>query len=249
MRRKFQKRTVTLIAAVTAAALALTGCDAVSESFSGEALDFLGDEDGWIDSDLIGSMDSVTDVRLQDDFAAAVNAEWKHSVGSAFSDTFQELSDRIYENKKTIVTDESAAGPEADNLRTYYALASDWDGRDKDGTEPLAPYISDIASIDSTEALYDFLADLDRNPMMYGPVFIDQDSLIQSDIHPENYCLAIGAPDMTLTSSMGTNELYFSLDSAQAVEMYESARNRVIYTLGRLGYSEDDAAKIFEGRA
>ena len=49
----------------------------------------LGSTIGWIDSDIIGAIDENDNIRLEDDYAAAVNKEWKLSMGDTFHQVFQ----------------------------------------------------------------------------------------------------------------------------------------------------------------
>ena len=107
-------------------ALILTACSAGSaggEAGSSAKILLSG---AWVDSDLIGSVSADQEIRLQDDFAAAANKEWKLEVGDKYVDTFQNISDAVIEKMRNAATDESIEGEEAEVLRKYYALSSDW---------------------------------------------------------------------------------------------------------------------------
>ena len=101
----------------------------------------------WVDSDLIGSVTADKEIREQDDFAAAVNKEWKLEQGDKVYQTFEGVSEKVMANEKKILSDPAIKGETVECLRDYYKLASDWDQRNKDGMEPLKPYIKDIESI------------------------------------------------------------------------------------------------------
>ena len=126
----------------------------------------------WVDSDIQYAITEDMDISIKDDFAAAVNRDWKLGMEDEYYDLFQEAGDAVYEKQKAAVLDESIQGEEAQTLRKYYALSSDWNYRNSQGIEPLRPYIEDIESISSTDELMDFFCDLDRNPLALAPIGI-----------------------------------------------------------------------------
>lgn len=230
--------------------LAISGCgstagtDGGSFSASVPGTDILGNTEPWVDSDLYGSVTADKEIRLEDDFAAAVNGPWKLERGDKFYGTFQEASDKVIEGKKRILADESIQGANADVVRAYYALASDWDSRNKDGATPLKPYIDDIVSIGDTEEMYGFFFDRKRNPLGLGPVVSDPGDMKRSTLHNERYLLFLDSPDMSLSGGGGDNDLYFHIDTVDNLEKYEMVVNSAQYVLVRLGYTEKEASKL-----
>ena len=153
----------------------ICACSSSAEVSTGESAKQLllaAYEQTWVDSDLQDAITEDMDIRLQDDFAAAVNRDWKLGMEDEYYDLFQEAGDAVYEKQKAAVLDESIQGEEAQTLRKYYALSSDWNYRNSQGIEPLRPYIEDIESISSTDELMDFFCDLDRNPLALAPIGI-----------------------------------------------------------------------------
>ena len=226
-------------------ALILTACSAGSaggEAGSSAKILLSG---AWVDSDLIGSVSADQEIRLQDDFAAAANKEWKLEVGDKYVDTFQNISDAVIEKMKNAATDESIEGEEAEVLRKYYALSSDWDLRNSQGVEPLRPYIEDIESISSVDDLYAFFMDLERNPMAHAPVALDVITGYHTEKFPDINLTMLETPHLSLVDGQG-KEYYSQLDAPLGLELYEQVENRTLYMLGRMGYSEAEAKKMLK---
>lgn len=228
-------------------AFVITACstDAGGEMDLGFLNSLLDTSKKWVDSDLQGVITEDTNIRLQDDFAAAVNMEWKLQAGDKYYSILQQEGDAVIEKMKRAATDESIQGEEAELLRSYYALSSDWDYRDSQGSEPLRPYIEDIESISSTEELYEFFADLDRNPLALAPVSIDVLTGYHTEEYPDINITAITAPSLTMTDSIGKRH-YTDLNSIVGLETYEMVENSALYILKQIGYSESEAKKKFK---
>lgn len=227
-------------------ALAITACSSGADG-TGSGLETLfdGDSEGWIDSDLTGAIKEDDDFRLQDDFAAASNKKWKLKMGDRYYDIFQDVSDAVIQKMKKCVTDESDKSVEADILRDYYALSSDWDYRNDQGVEPLKPYIEDIESIKSMDELYDFFEDSDRNPLALAPVGIGVMTSYHTKKFPDINLTMIDGPGLLLTDAYGESQ-YDNLNTTYGLEIYERVENRALYMLDKLGYSKKDAKKALK---
>ena len=235
------KRKVLSAACAVMLCISLTACggaDIMSQ--------IAGSSNKWVDSDLIGTVPADAEIRLQDDFAAAINQEWKNEVGDQFRGTFQDAVDNVFENKKQIVTDESIPGATAECIRTYYGLASNWDDRAEDGYTPLKPYIEDIESISSMDEMYNFIEDPQRNPLFLGPITTDLNVILQSEKDKDGYAVGLVLPELSLTVD-GANQNYLSLDSSSSFEEYERVCEKTEYLLGKLGYSDKEIDETIEG--
>ena len=169
-----KKKLLSVICAVTLT-MSLTGC-----GFMEMLGDMAGFSNKWVDSDLIGVVPADKEFSEKNDFAAAVNQDWKNEIGDSHRGTLQDVLDAVIENEKRMVTDESIEGETAECLRTYYELASNWDDRAEDGVEPLRAYIEDIESISSMDEMYNFIEDPQRNPLFLGPITTDLNVILQS---------------------------------------------------------------------
>lgn len=186
----------------------------------------------WVDSDLSGAIKAEDEIRPQDDFAAAVNKDWKLEKGEAYAGVFDDVTRAVTAKKKQAATDEAIPGETAKVLRAYYKLASDWEARNADGVEPLRPYLDDIASIKSGDELLAFYTDLERNPLGLSPVRVEQGSVLYSD-KADAYGLVLAEPAF----SLDTPDAYYALNPA-SLESYEKLESIAEYLLGRLGRSE-----------
>ena len=241
------KKRPTIVVTSLVMAFVLTACAAASsgtaESFQDRLSSAL--SKGWVDSDLYDSVKADKEYRPQDDFAAAKNKEWKLEVGHDYYGVFQDVSDAVLEKMKKAATDESLPGEEAEVLRKYYALSSDWDYRNSQGVEPLKPYIADIESISSMDELYAFFGDLERNPLALAPITVDVMDSYHIKEYPDINLTIIDTPKLSLQAPNG-QFYYDKINAASTLEMYEQVENRVLYMLEALGYPESDAKKIFK---
>ena len=236
------------MAAILAALLALsvTACAASTPDGSSTVTvssTLTAEDSGWVDSDLIGSVSADKEIRLQDDFAAAVNKDWKLELGDQYYGGLQCIDYAKLDKMEKAATDESIPGKEAEVLRKYYALSSDWDYRNSQGVEPLRPYIEDIESISSMDELYAYFMDLERNPLALAPIKVEVVTNFHTNTHPDINLVIVDIPDLSLCDNMGRPH-YTDLNSADVLELYEVVSNQAKYMLQKLGYSEKEAEEI-----
>ncbi len=232
------KKKIISVACAAMLCISLTSCS------GGEFMSKLaGNSSKWVDSDLIGAVSADAEIRLQDDFAAAVNKDWKLQQGDNYEGLFQDTLDSVLENKLQIATDDSIQGETAERVRTFYGLSSNWDDRAADGIEPLRPYIEDIESIQSMDELYQFFGDIERNPLHMSPVTTQIERIGRCEKDKESYMVMLTTPEMSLTDK-GQNRYYFILDYRDAFEKYEQVREKTDYLLGKLGYSDKESEKL-----
>ena len=238
---------------VSAGALALLLTITLSACGSGESLmdnpeiqrALSGGQNVWTDSDIQGYITADTAVREQDDFAAAVNKEWKLQVGDEYRSALQDVEEIVFQKEKKAVTDESIQGEEAEVLRKYYALSSDWDYRNSQKGEPLRPYLEDIESISSMDELYAFCSDLGRNPLALAPVSVEVATWYHTEEISDINLMVVTDPSLSMTDEYGLTH-YGDLSSINGLEVYESVEGRVLYMLKKMGYSEKEAKKILK---
>ncbi len=219
--------------------LALTSCEDTAETYSGD-IDY---SDGkWIDSDITGSIGEDDEIALCDDFAAAVNKDWKLEQDRPFT-LLQDVEELMIQKCKAVLSDESVTGETAEALKSYYSLSSDWEGRNEDGMEPLRKYIDDIEAIADTEGLYQWMSDPERNPLFAGPLTVPDYGIDCSDKFPESYTVYITRPGLSLEDDLGDAGAYFDL-STDRLELFEQTKDKAAYLLEKLGYSGQDVKKI-----
>ena len=140
--------------------LCMTGCS--------EVYGILTDTSGaqsWINSDIRESYDNVGEIRLQDDFAAAVNREWTTSQTKNVATSLLECTKITQAREREILADDTLQEADALELKKYAALASDWDYRNAQGVEPLRSYIEPIRNLQTKEDIYRWICDTEQNPL------------------------------------------------------------------------------------
>ena len=159
------KRIFAVCMAVMLTILSLTGCG------RSDGADIPGGGK-WVDSDIVDSVKEETQIRLQDDFAAAVNKDFitstvydpdKGSMGPLY-----DVEGFVYKRYRDALADMSITGANVEALRTYEELTLDWDKRNALGVEPLRKYIEDIESISDIDDLTAFQGSTKRNPFSKG---------------------------------------------------------------------------------
>ena len=100
---------------------------------------------------------ALASVRLQDDFYAAVNADWLEGTAlsgdrpliSGFCELAQDVNRQLRADFDAMDKAEGALG----QFLEYYAMASDFAARDAEGTKPILPYIRRIQALECLEQL------------------------------------------------------------------------------------------------
>lgn len=242
-RKKFKGiKKATAIILTASLMLVSTGCG----NNVGESTDLSGTPGGgkWVDSDIIGAVKAEDDIRLQDDFAAAVNREYM--ISEIPENSLPEKNSRyaaaelIGTRFKELLDDSSVKGANAEKLRTFRALLLDWDERNRLGIEPLKKYISYIEEISSVDGLTEYQGSPEKNP--FGLGFLMPKDVEAQLQYPDRSTLALKAP----TFLLGSKEAYINFD-ASALQAKERADDQIYYFLNRAGYSDKDIKAILKG--
>ena len=191
----------------------------------------------WINSILPENAKLCADQRLQDDFAAAANAEWNESQTYDPSDsngTFADTGKLIVQQLLDIMNDTSIQNPNVEKLRTYHDIFTDWEYRNQLGVEPLRKYLGYIDEIHSIEDVYRYMTDSSKNP--YAAMLF-KFSTVQTD----HYSLVIDQPDYSLKLS----NRYLNLGD-EGLQQKEKITRAVHYLIGRLDKSEDEADQLLD---
>ena len=198
----------------------------------------------WIDSDVSGMVKSEDNIRLQDDFAAAVNKDY---IMSAVMDPAYEeasivldASKLVYERCMAIASDDTMTDDNAEKYKALVKLHSNWDERNKLGVEPLRKYISDIQSISSISELTEYQGSIKRNPFGLG-LLIPESVGVQLQF-PDKSTLNLKAPGLSLGSVSSYVE--YSSNTLSAKERCDEV---IGYYLGRLGFSEKEIKDTLKG--
>ena len=134
MKKRFLKRIAASLL-IGAVLLQAAGCGSAEPS---------GDQPGhgkWINSMLPENQSVVGNQRLEDDFAAAVDAEWlstqTYNPTEGGNGAFVAVSQDVKRELRELLDDNSKTDPNLEKLRIVDGLYTDWDYRDRLGVEPL----------------------------------------------------------------------------------------------------------------
>ena len=195
----------------------------------------------WLNPDIIGNVTEDTPAELKDNFALHVNKDWilnttlPDSVASIT--TLGEAGLIVIDRQMKMLTDESLKGHDAELVQKLYALVSDWDYRDAQGTEPAKPYMDAIRDIDSLDELYDYMCSEDNLMQLY-PFTMNVDA---DPVDSSVYVMYVDPAGLIL----GTEEEY--RDRTEVGDLfYDEAKQIAEYMLVRLGYGEEEASEMFE---
>lgn len=236
--KKTGKTMAVMLAIAMACQVSACGGAKISEGLS--------DEPGhgkWVDSDVKGTVKAEDEIRLQDDFAAAVNQKTIVSLELKDEEDWSATdgaSDLMQSRFREALKDESLTGANAKVLRTFENLVLNWDERNKLGIEPMRKYIDDIQSISSIDELTEYQASLERNPFNFG--LIMPGNVQAQDIHSDKSTLVL----KVARYSLGERDNYLDYTD-KTLELKESNDGTVAYLLESLGYDEKSIKETLKG--
>ncbi len=194
----------------------------------------------WLCSFLDGNVTADTKVpELSEDFYLACNIEELRNLripeGYSVYGTQHKVAVQLDEDIMALFTSEPEAGShDAQLALNLYSLYTDWDSRNAVGVTPLKKVTDEVESIDSLEALTEYLGNTPEEDQLFSlykievSVDLDDSSANILDIKPSGLTLEDSAEYQKL-SSLGK----VRKDAAEAL---------VSRILGKLGYSEEEAA-------
>ena len=193
----------------------------------------------WLCADIQGNVTGDTPAELKDDFGLFVNKDWilqaEIPAGESRTGVFEDVGRTLKDDQIALLKDGSLTGHDAELVQKLYALISDWDYRNARGVEPAIPIIEALSSIDSLESLTEYLYNRD-NIIRYFPFNLE----VTPDLtDPDIIITQIEAPTLLLQDSAEYTE------RTQAGELYFAENQQIgMYMLTRLGFSEDEAARV-----
>ena len=193
----------------------------------------------WICTNIPENQQLVANIRLQDDFAAAANAQWLADTQYdpiSKNGTFEDAKRIMDDNMRAMLDDESINDKNLELLRTFDGLYSDWDYRDEIGTEPLKKYLKYIDRIKSVDDAKAYMLDNEKNP--YAVMLVSLEPYLRDD-ERSHYSLCIKQP----AYSLGEPDYYSDLNE-KGLQKLEGVKELVSYTLKEAGYSGGDIKEI-----
>ncbi len=180
-----------------------------------------------------GPAAEATAARLQDDFYAAVNAQWlteasipadKVLVGSMADLTYQVEAQLVGDFDRMLASHEQPASSELAEFLQLYAMSIDFNARNDAGGNPIRAYLDRIASLDSFEQANSQLAELILNGISTPFSFSVAPDMGNAGIK----ALYAAAPKLFLEDT----SFYQSEDCDQLLSLFEQTATDLLTLLG-----------------
>ena len=195
----------------------------------------------WLCADIQGNVTENTPAERKDDFGLFVNKDWilqaEIPAGESKAGSMEDVQRALKDRQIALLKDDSLTGHDAELVHKLYRLVSDWNYRNEQGVKPAIPVIEAIRSIDTLEAVTNYLCDRNNLKRFYpltmsvGADFTD----------PDIYMTQIGTPSLILKDSAEYTE------RTQAGELNYTLSEQIgKYMLMQLGYGEEEAAQAIE---
>ena len=193
----------------------------------------------WIDSNITDNQQIVSTIRLEDDFAAAANAEWLANETFDVLDgngTFEKSKHIVDGNLRALLDNEELNDKNLELLRAFDSVYSDGDYRKEIGTKPLEKYLGYIDEINSIDDVKNYMLDNSKNP--FAVMLVNITPYLREESR-DYYTLIVSRPDF----SLGEADYYHGFNS-KAFQQLEKVENNVSYILKEAGYSDKEINKI-----
>lgn len=196
----------------------------------------------WIDSDIKENAVASKRPSPKDDFNLYVNYDWsaKNQIapGKARHSSFDDAGDQIEKSIMAVLTDKKAADHNTALVQNYYRAILDWKTRNALGMKPAASYIEKIKAIKNMEELDAFICSSQKD--FFASLFLGFWNIVKVD-DSSSYITYVGFDDFILGDSAE-----YKKRTARGDRFYNAALKKTKALFGRLGYSEDQAQKLFE---
>ena len=192
----------------------------------------------WLCADIQGNVTENTPAERKDDFGLFVNKDWilqaEIPAGESKAGSMEDVQRTLKDRQIALLKDDSLTGHDAELVHKLYRLVSDWNYRNEQGVKPAIPVIEAIRSIDTLEAVTNYLCDR-NNLKRYYPLAM---SVGADYTDPDIYITKIGTPSLILKDSAEYTE------RTQAGGLnYTLCEQLGTYMLMQLGYGEEEAAQ------
>lgn len=155
--------------------------------------------------------------------------------------SFDKLAENTREQLKNLIDSiavaENRYGTNAQKIADLYNMVMDTARRNREGIEPLRPYLQRIASIDSRDRLFREMTELD----FYGVSGLFGMGIGADMMDSKSNIVSIGQGGL----SLGQREYYLDEDEA-TVEIREAFKKHIVRMFTLFGYSEEVAKEKME---
>lgn len=198
----------------------------------------------WLDSNIDGNVTADLETNLKDDFYLAVNQDeildLTYRPGKIAESVLGQGEVVLEDNMMALITDESFANREAEQLRSYYHALDDWETREPLARELAREYLDKIDGMKTLQDYYEAVHDwydihsLDSWGLIeFGVTFAFDDST--------TYIGAIDGPSLTLADSAEYKER-----TEVGEKSYERAKRIYEYGCELMGLDQEAADQEFD---
>lgn len=206
----------------------------------------------WLNTDIDGSITEETTARIQDDFNLAANKEYilklKIPAGKTQNGGFYEVGGIVEGLRVEAMKDESATGHDAELVKKYYGLLSDWETRDREGTAPAMKYINEIREISTLQEMTAWFADREKGGLFsfclpsrvggnFGCLFSLSIAVSRDD--PSGRVLSVDPMGISLEDAAEYRNM--TENGRIKNEAYTASRR---FVLSRMGFTEEEAERM-----
>lgn len=250
-----KRKLVSVLLAAVMTVTVITGCEGqktsetgkVSEkntaSPDGEKKEYLGQGTvggQWYASTIQGAVTKETKVSLKDDYYTAANLDYISGLtiesGYSSAGVFKDADQIMRERTIGLLQKENPQNHDEELVSGLYELALDWEGRNKTGLEPVKEIVEQIQAIRTIDDLTEY----EKNGVNGFGVTLSQFQVENSLANPGNYTVGIDTTALFLGDAQEYSELS---ESGKLDEAYYN--KRVHYMLERLGFSEEEADRVW----
>lgn len=198
--------------------------------------------DKWYASVIAGAVSGEAEVSLKDDYFTAINLDYLAGLtiedGHASAGVFEDADKIMRERTLALLKEENPGSHEGKLTSRLYELALDWESRNEEGLKPILPEVEEIKAIRTVDDLIAYETDGDDMFSSTLALFQTGNSLA----NPGNYTVEIASTDLFLSDP---GEYFHQSENGKLTEDY--CKKVVGYMLGRLGFSEEEADRVWLG--
>lgn len=197
----------------------------------------------WLASPVAGAVTAdMEKISLKDDYFTAINQEYLAGLtieeGHISAGVLEDADKIMTERTLELLQQENPESHDGKLVSSLYELATDWEGRNEAGMEPILANVERIWSLSSVSDIAEYET---SGEDVFIPVLMSF-GVENSLSNPGNYTVGIYPTALFLDDP----QEYFE-KSENGILEEEYYDKLVSYMLGRLGFSEEEAEEIWEG--
>lgn len=196
----------------------------------------------WLNTDLKENVNGRSKPSIKNDFHFYTNYEWlsekEIAAGSRSASPLGVVQQTTDMRAKDLLTDTTLSGHDAELVQTMYRTMLNWNTRDALGMEPVRETVEKVEGITTMDELSEFLCDPKESEDVPFPISIHIDIGLKD---ASKYVTMIDVAGFLLEDSAE-----YENRTAQGKSFEDAYRRETQALLTRLGYTTDEADKMYE---